>query len=158
MNKMTDYLSQEEIQEFKKAFSLFDKDGDGSITAFELRTVMESLDMTPKDEDLERMIREVDLDGNGDIDFEEFITMLSQMKKKSGIEEQIREAFKMFDPDDDGLIGRQQLQHVLENLGNGVRTEEISQIIDYVDTDGDGVIHYEFIISQYLNSLSPVEL
>ncbi len=66
---MVEQLSEEQIAEFKEAFSLFDKDGDGKITSKELGTVMRSLGANPTEAELKEMIKEVDTDGNGTIDF-----------------------------------------------------------------------------------------
>ena len=68
---MADQLTHEQIAEFKEAFSLFDKDGDGTITTKELGTVMRSLGQNPTEAELQDMINEVDADGNGTIDEEE---------------------------------------------------------------------------------------
>lgn len=65
-------LTDEQKAEFKEAFSLFDKDGDETITTKELGTVMRSLGQNPTEAELQDMIQEVDKDGNGTIDFEEF--------------------------------------------------------------------------------------
>uniref|UniRef100_A0A7N5P2Z5 EF-hand domain-containing protein n=1 Tax=Ailuropoda melanoleuca TaxID=9646 RepID=A0A7N5P2Z5_AILME len=62
---MADQLTEEQIAEFKEAFSLFDKDGDGTITTKELGTVMRSLGQNPTEAELQDMINEVDADGNG---------------------------------------------------------------------------------------------
>uniref|UniRef100_A0A5F8H990 EF-hand domain-containing protein n=1 Tax=Monodelphis domestica TaxID=13616 RepID=A0A5F8H990_MONDO len=57
---MADQLTEEQITEFKEAFSLFDKDGDGTITTKELGTVMRSLGQNPTEAELQDMINEVD--------------------------------------------------------------------------------------------------
>ena len=62
-----DQLTEEQIAEFKEAFSLFDKDGDGTITTKELGTVMRSLGQNPTEAELQDMINEVDADGKGGI-------------------------------------------------------------------------------------------
>ena len=80
--------------EFKEAFSLFDKDGDGTITTKELGTVMRSLGQNPTEAELQDMINEVDADGNGTIDFPEFLTMMAMKIKHTDGEEEMREAFK----------------------------------------------------------------
>ncbi len=66
---MVEQLTEEQMAEFKEAFSLFDKDGDGKITSKELGTVMRSLGANPTEAELKDMIKDVDLDGNGTIDF-----------------------------------------------------------------------------------------
>uniref|UniRef100_A0A665TX50 Calmodulin n=1 Tax=Echeneis naucrates TaxID=173247 RepID=A0A665TX50_ECHNA len=86
-----------ETSEFKEAFSLFDKDGDGTITTKELGTVMRSLGQNPTEAELQDMINEVDADGNGTIDFPEFLTMMARKMKDTDSEEEIREAFRVFD-------------------------------------------------------------
>ena len=57
---MADQLTEEQIAEFKEAFSLFDKDGDGTITTKELGTVMRSLGQNPTEAELQDMVNEVE--------------------------------------------------------------------------------------------------
>jgi len=83
---MADQLTEEQIAEFKEAFSLFDKDGDGTITTKELGTVMRSLGQNPTEAELQDMINEVDADGNGTIDFPEFLTMMARKMKDTDSE------------------------------------------------------------------------
>ena len=136
-------LSEEQIAEFKEAFSLFDKDGDGTITTKELGTVMRSLGQNPTEAELQDMINEVDADGNGTIDFPEFLTMMARKMKETDSEEEIREAFRVFDKDGNGFISAAELRHVMTNLGEKLTDEEVDEMIREADIDGDGQVNYE---------------
>ena len=109
---MVDQLTEEQIAEFKEAFSLFDKDGDGTITTKELGTVMRSLGQNPTEAELQDMINEVDVDGNGTIDFPEFLSLMARKMKDTDTEEELIEAFKVFDRDGNGLISAAELRYV----------------------------------------------
>jgi len=92
-------------------------DGDGTITTRELGTVMRSLGQNPTEGELQDMINEVDADGNGTIDFPEFLTMMARKMRDTDSEEEIKEAFKVFDKDGNGFISAAELRHVMTNLG-----------------------------------------
>nr|AFQ60635.1 Nano-lantern_Ca2+_CaM-4GS [synthetic construct] len=140
---MHDQLTEEQIAEFKEAFSLFDKDGDGTITTKELGTVMRSLGQNPTEAELQDMINEVDADGNGTIYFPEFLTMMARKMKDTDSEEEIREAFRVFDKDGNGYISAAELRHVMTNLGEKLTDEEVDEMIREADIDGDGQVNYE---------------
>ncbi|EMR67428.1 putative calmodulin protein [Eutypa lata UCREL1] len=151
---MAETLTEEQVSEFKEAFSLFDKDGDGQITTKELGTVMRSLGQNPSESELQDMINEVDADNNGTIDFPEFLTMMARKMKDTDSEEEIREAFKVcclhweqvFDRDNNGFISAAELRHVMTSIGEKLTDDEVDEMIREADQDGDGRIDYnEFV-------------
>merc|ERR1712216_988020 len=113
----------------KEAFSLFDKDGDGTITTKELGTVMRSLGQNPTEAELADMINEVDADGSGTIDFPEFLNLMAKKMKDTDSEEEIKEALKVFDKDGNGFISAAELRHVMTNLGEKLTDEEVDEMI-----------------------------
>ena len=172
---MADTLTDEQIAEFKEAFSLsarciffvsfvvevesvvlvlvlqhmdtleskwspgpgrFDKDGDGTITTKELGTVMRSLGQNPTEAELQDMINEVDADGNGTIDFPEFLNLMARKMQDTDSEEELKEAFKVFDKDGNGFISAAELRHVMTNLGEKLTDEEVDEMIREADVDG----------------------
>ncbi|CAG8831828.1 11091_t:CDS:2, partial [Gigaspora margarita] len=137
------HLTEEQIAEFKEAFALFDRSNNGSITAGDLGKVMKSLGSNPTDTELEDMINEVDLDHNGTIDFNEFLNMMARKVKDSDAEEELKEAFKVFDKDNNGLISAAELKQVMNSIGEKLTDEEIDEMIHEADVDGDGQINYE---------------
>jgi len=143
---MCEKPSEQQIADFKSAFSLFDKDGDGTISVKELGTVMRSLGQNPSESELRDRIREADTDGSGTIDFQEFLAMMSYRIKKADSEEEIKEAFRVLDKDGNGVISSHELRQMMTTLGEAMTDEEIDEIIREVDVDGDGEINYnEFV-------------
>ena len=92
-------------------------DGDGQITTKELGVVMRELGQNPTEAELQDMINEVDADGNGTIDFPEFLTMMARKMRDTDREEEIGKSFKIFDENGDGFISAAELRHVMTNLG-----------------------------------------
>ena len=136
-------LTEELIDDFKEAFSLFDKDGDGTISTEELGTVMRSLGQNPSEAELQDMINEGDADGNGAIDFQEFFAMMASKVKDADAEQEIRAAFRVFDKDGNGFISAEELMHVMNSLGEKLTEEEVDMMMREADVDGDGQVDYE---------------
>merc|ERR1712094_167336 len=71
-------LTDEQKAELREAFDLFDTDGSGAVDASELHTAMKALGFEPKKEEIAKMVREMDKDGDATVDFEEFCIMLAE--------------------------------------------------------------------------------
>ena len=140
---MVENLTEETINQFRELFDLFDSDSSGSITTKELGTVMRNLGQNPSEEELKQMIREVDLNGNGTIDFKEFMCLMLKRMKDNDFEEELQEAFKVFDNDQNGYINSHELRHAMVNLGENLSPEEVEEIIKEADLDNDQQIDYD---------------
>ncbi|XP_054980248.1 calmodulin-like [Sorex araneus] len=90
-----------------------------------------------------RADRYLDTDGNGTIDIPEFLTMMARKMKDTDSEEEIREAFRVFDKDGNGYISTAELHHIMTNLGEKLTDEEVDEMIREADIDGDGQVNYE---------------
>lgn len=144
-------LTEDQIEEFKEAFSLFDKDGDGTITAEELGVVMRSLGRKPTMEELKAMIAEVDDDGSGQIEFPEFLSLMASKLQDTDSIEEMREAFMVFDRDKSGSVSASELKHVMNNLGEQVTNEEVEEMIKEADADNDGELSFDDFL-QFIQS------
>ncbi|XP_072756420.1 uncharacterized protein [Anoplolepis gracilipes] len=146
-------ISKSQMKEFREAFRLFDKDGDGTITKEELGRVMRSLGQFARAEELRTMLQEIDIDGDGNVSFEEFVEIVSNIGANTAApsdqdqeEQELRDAFRVFDKHNRGYITASDLRAVLQCLGEDLSEEEIEDMIKEVDVDGDGRIDfYEFV-------------
>ncbi|CAL9732385.1 calmodulin [Monosporozyma unispora] len=136
---MSSNLTEEQIAEFKEAFALFDKDNNGFISSSELATVMRSLGLSPSEAEVADLMNEIDVDGNHKIEFSEFLALMSRQLKSTDSEQELLEAFKVFDKNGDGLISAAELKHVLTSIGEKLTDGEVDDMLREV-SDGSGEI------------------
>jgi calcium-dependent protein kinase len=137
--------SSTDIDHLKKVFETIDKNGDGNITLKELK---DGLNGVKNKEELLAIMEGADTDSSGSINYTEFIaaTMEQKMYLK---EENLRNAFKMFDKDGSGKISIEEMKNALgAELNDQTEDEDQwNQMIQEVDTDGDGEIDFEEFIA-----------
>ena len=104
---------------------------------------MLQLGQHPAEEDLIEMMRLVDVNGDNEIDFQEFLVMMSMRSGERDTEAELREAFNLFDLDCSGTISREELTTLMKNLGQALTDEEIDAMIDEVDLNRDGEISFD---------------
>lgn len=156
-SKIPKDITKEQLDEFEEAFSLFDRDGDGHITTKDLLGIMRSLGQKPSETELAEMINEVDFDKSGTIDFYEFLTMMSQKMKLADSEQEIKDAFAVFDKNGDKMISAAELRHVLINLGEKLSDAEVEEMIKDADSNRDGFVDYEEFVSLLQGLQKPKE-
>lgn len=135
-------------------FGTFDKNNDGFITKKELMESLKNMSMMITEREAEEMVKGVDENGDGLIDFEEFCVLGEKLvvgfeEKQRRIEDEdedeLREAFGVFDKDKDGVISVEELGLVLSCLGmnEGKKLENCKEMIKKVDLDGDGMVNFD---------------
>ncbi|OAF68769.1 hypothetical protein A3Q56_03463 [Intoshia linei] len=139
-----DKINEQDIIEYKKAFKMFDKDNDGSITMTELASVMVSIGQLLSKDELKTIINGLDKNGNGIIEFKEFALMMS--KEKYFNIDDLKLVFNLFDKDRDGTIDQNELRELLTTFDEKLSKQEVEDMIKEVDLDNNGVIDfYEFV-------------
>mmetsp|Transcript_924 Transcript_924/g.1194 ORF Transcript_924/g.1194 Transcript_924/m.1194 type:complete len:128 (+) Transcript_924:2-385(+) len=119
---------------------MFDTNGDGTIEAKELRMVMKQLGHNLSNKEVMEMIGSVDDNSDGSIDFDEFVQL---MGSRSDPDQELREAFDVFDTDKNGSISRSELKGLMVKLGQNLSDAELDAMMTMVDSDGDGEISFE---------------
>lgn len=118
--------------------------GEGFLTLPVLVTVMKAVGQTPTESDMIDLMREMDLDNSGTIDFYEFVTMISHRMRPNDVQEEIRKAFALFDRNQDGQISFDDLKSTVEKyLPNTSTDHELHQMIELCDRSGSNSISYE---------------
>ncbi|KAH6616093.1 hypothetical protein B0J18DRAFT_372952, partial [Chaetomium sp. MPI-SDFR-AT-0129] len=116
----------------------------GDITADELGQVMRELGLNPTDNELRDLVNEADVNNDGVISFEEFLKLMSHSVDEPDAEEELLNAFRVFDKDNSGTISSDELRSVLKSLGENLTDAELEEMIQMADSDGDGTIDCEF--------------
>ncbi|XP_077227626.1 calmodulin-like protein 3 [Tasmannia lanceolata] len=129
--------------ELRRVFQMFDRNGDGRITKRELSDSLENLGIYIPDKELILMIEKIDVNGDGCVDIDEFGALYETIMDEKDEEEDIREAFNVFDQNGDGFITVDELRSVLASLGlkQGRTIEDCKRMIKKVDVDGDGMVN-----------------
>ena len=112
----------DDFAHYKEMFDIFDLDSSGKIECSELMTVMQqALQEKVNEQQVNEMIREVDANNDGQVDFEEFICLMAKkLVKIDTMEEELVEVFKRFDKDRDGLINCKDLMKMMAELGTPI--------------------------------------
>ena len=147
-------LTPDEIAEFREIFNLVDKDGGGSITKHELADLMETLGIEASSDEIDFMINEIDTDGNGDIDFEEFVEVMSRKVNATYTSDQVKVAFKVFEaPHQPGFIKPDALVKALCTYGKEKLTEDQAEdLVSQLEVDGNGMINFFDYINMMMSS------
>ncbi|OAY80091.1 calcium-dependent protein kinase 2-like [Ananas comosus] len=147
-------LSEEEIKGLKEMFKNIDTDNSGTITLDELKQGLAKQGTKLSELEVKQLMEAADADGNGLIDYEEFITATVHMNRMDR-EEHLYTAFQYFDKDNSGYITKEELEQALKEKGlyDG---QEIKEIISEADADNDGRINYtEFVAMMRKGSPDP---
>ncbi|XP_010489170.1 PREDICTED: calmodulin-like protein 1 [Camelina sativa] len=134
-------FSQPSVNEMRRVFNRFDTDSDGKISQTEYKVVLRALGQERVIEDVPKIFKAVDLDGDGFIDFREFT---DAYKRSGGIRSSdIRNAFWTFDLNGDEKISAEEVMSVLRKLGERCSLEDCKRMVRAVDADGDGLVNME---------------
>jgi len=137
-------------REWKEAFALFDKGGNGYITTEELRIVLEQLGANASPQQVKEFVQSVDDNGDGRIQFTEFLQLMNKRVKSDVSLDTLRAAFRALDEKGTGKVHAGELRYVLTGLGDRLSNDEVDEILKEVGTDTDGHIDYEQLLNTFV--------
>ena len=138
-------LTEDEVMEIKEAFDLFDTDKSGEIDTNELKQALKNLGIDAKNQTLANMMADLDKDNSGQIDFGEFIDMMTAKMSDRDTREDLEKVFRLFLGDDDKAdkIQLKHLKRVARELNENMSEEELQEMITRADLNKDQGVDFE---------------
>ena len=161
MSNDTTSLTTKEIEHIKTLFETFDNDGDGRITSMEVASALQKHHKYRSKDELEYMIRILDLDCDKTVDFSEFLKMAS-LFETNNIETsdiQVRQLFRAFDKDKNGVLSVDEIKELWnlapsdDETSKKLTENQMNEMIRAMDINGDGQIDYEEFVTLMSSSL-----
>ena len=142
-------VPEEKLAEYKEAFDMFDKDHSGGISIDEISKIMKNFGNPMSKAEIKEMIKDLDVSGDGELDFEEFVTLMEKQvaEVEDDDEDIVLKAFKSFDRDQSGFITNAEFRYILTKLGEKFSDAEVDLLFKECDLDEDGKLDYKEFIS-----------
>ena len=142
--------SDEQLNDFREAFTLFDDRGDDRINKTYLGEVVRALGLNPTESDIKKCLKDI---ANDRISFEEFLPIYEDLSKRKDAptEEDFVEGLRVFDKDGSGMINSAELRHLLTTLGERLSDEEVEQLLNGLE-DKHGNVNYEEFVRLLMRS------
>eukprot|EP00968_Pinguiococcus_pyrenoidosus_P024432 scaffold4678_cov242-Pinguiococcus_pyrenoidosus.AAC.6 len=158
-------LTDDQKQELREAFELFDSDKTGTIDLHELKVLvrhlasavlpgcffltasfdaqMRALGFDIRKQDVLKLVHEVDPHNDGSVTYDQFMEIMTDKYAERDPEEEMRKAFRLFDDDQTGKISIKNMRRIARELGENLSEDELQAMIDEFDRDNDGEISEE---------------
>ncbi|XP_047451285.1 calmodulin-like protein 4 [Mugil cephalus] len=138
---MAKFLTQDQINEFKECFSLYDRKRNGKIEAQDLITVMRCLGSNPTPSEVQRHLLSHSI--GGDLDFSTFLSIMHWQLQQEAPEVEILEAMRMADKEQKGFILASELRAKLTGLGEKLTDKEVDDLLKVAGVGADGRVYCE---------------
>lgn len=148
-NNTTVNLTKEEEREFREIFNLVDRDKGGSISKNELAQLMDTLSINASQQEIDLMIGEIDRNNDGELQFEEFVAVMSRKVQATYSAEEVKAAFKVFEGNSPpGFIKIDDLERALTVYGSDRLTpEQVADLIAQIETNQNGMFDYNAYVN-----------
>ena len=134
-------IPKDKLEMLKAQYIAVAKDINTPINIEMLEILTKNLGQNISRENLKQMLSEVDFDGNGTMEFNEFLVAMARNKNNS--ENEMINAFGVLDRSQNGYINAKDLRHVFFCMGENYSLDEINEMLKIIDEDGDGNINFQ---------------
>jgi len=150
------------VDDVRKAFKTYDKDGDGAIDKGELIMAMTNYKFGFSEQEAEIIFKEGDIDGDGTVNFEEFMYLMCptteqvvrKFRQNYNTIVEVKNAFRKFDKNRSGSLNESELKRMMLSTGFSFTDVEVQSIMNLGDKDGDGEIDLEEFLALMTPSAS----
>ncbi|XP_059470603.1 troponin C [Neocloeon triangulifer] len=136
----------QKMQMLRKAFQMFDTTKSGTIDTLKISTILNTLGQAYDDNELNALVEENDPEGSGKVNFETFCTIAIHFLEEEDAEamqEELKEAFRLYDREGNGYITTATLREILAALDDKLTSDDLDGIITEIDTDGSGTVDFD---------------
>ncbi|XP_060085229.1 uncharacterized protein LOC132564596 [Ylistrum balloti] len=143
-------LTEEDKIAIRRSFESLDKDSNGRLCPEEIYKGVQVLGFNPTWSEAVEMISDIDENGNGRIEYEEYENMMRKRLSAMEYEKQLlRGSFKKFDKDGDGTISPEELQKALCKTGDKMDIADVNEMFLLADRNSDGKLNYEEFVEMF---------
>jgi len=136
-------ISEKQYSDAQRTFELFDKKGDGTVSTKDLAQIFKSLALQADATKLKDWADEADEEATGALKWEQFKFIFESKLREDEDERELKEAFRVLDKNNKGVIDVKDLKWILKSLGDDLTDDEIDDMIAETDTDGSGTVDYD---------------
>ncbi|KAK9511924.1 hypothetical protein O3M35_000484 [Rhynocoris fuscipes] len=142
-----DSLSKSQVNLLKKAFDAFEIEGKKKIPADQIGTILEMLGVAQSNATVAMLRDEFDPWNTNELDFDNFVEIaaryLPEEENPEALQQELREAFRLYDKEGNGYITTEVMREILAELDDTIPDEDLDAMIDEIDADGSGTVDFE---------------
>ncbi|KAF4697744.1 Serine/threonine-protein phosphatase PP1-gamma catalytic subunit [Perkinsus olseni] len=146
-------ICEKDIAELAREFQTVNVVGDGVITSIEARAAFNRAGGSSSDDEFADALNQADPSGKGLLNFQDFMRLVSLLRRSVITEQEVIEAFKIFDRDGCGKIDAAELINVMTSMGDALTEEEADGMIRQADATATGTVDYHIFAKSVLHML-----
>uniref|UniRef100_A0A8C4R2R0 Calmodulin-like 4b n=1 Tax=Eptatretus burgeri TaxID=7764 RepID=A0A8C4R2R0_EPTBU len=147
---MANQLTQEQINDYKDCFALYDRDRHGRLKAADLLTAMRCLGLCPTPAEAEKHLRANNVASGGLLDLSTFLAVMVAQQQQEDPEREIIAAFRRLDPQGRGFVPATELRARLTRMGEKMQAHEVNDLLKEMNIAPNGLVKYEAFVKDLL--------